>query len=790
MRGCAAKIVAVLVLSAMAVPVRAASPADVEDALAKAKKYLHSQQKDGNFERVQKPVKETQFGSDVTGPQWGGQTALAVFALLVAGEDPQGPELVKPIEFLMNAELTGTYALGMRAQVLMLLPKNPATEKLIRADMKRLIGLMKTKGNAEGFYDYDAEGNSYSLSRAQYAVLGVWAAAQSGQEVERAYWAKVEKAWIKAQEQDGGWRYWPHSKQYPVTAGITAVGVATLFIIQDQLYFDRGLDCKDPTEIPAIEKGLAWLGKNFDRVASDTKLEREYPNPNLYAIERVGVAGGLKYIGKHDWYKFGSDYLLRTQKKNGSWGGSYSLLADTCFGVIFLSRGRAPVIFNKLDWIADRKSAGGNWNRRPRDVANATRWIGRSAERDFNWQIVDLKSPIEDWHDAPILYVSGSDPLKIDKPHVEKMRRYAEEGGMILINADCGRGGFVGSARKLASEMFPSYEFRELPADHPIYTSHFARTKWKTKPSVLGLSNGVREMLILIPQADPAKAWQRGAVRGSEDTWQLAANLAFYASDQTELKYKGERQFIAADPKIKTTASLKLARLQYKGNWDPEPGGWRRLRNVLRVQDKLDLAIEPVVLGSGKLDGVKVAHLTGTTKIKLDDASKAQLKKFVAGGGMLIVDAAGGSAAFATSIEAEMESLGTGAKLNALPPDHSLFGAKEDLKISYRAFAKKALTGQGNAPRIKAVRVGDRLGILFSREDLSAGLVGNAVGGILGYSPDTATEIVRRMILRAANIKPAPTSQPTKSVEKPKKSGSKKKETPAVSAPASGTGLD
>jgi hypothetical protein len=794
MRWSAARIVAVLVVALIAAPARAASPVDVDAAIAKAKKYIYSQQKNGNWERVERPVKDTQFGSDVTGPQWGGQTALALFALLVAGEDPQSKELAPAIEFLMKAELTGTYALGMRAQVLLLLPKSPAVDKLMRDNTKQLIGLMKTKGPGEGFYDYDAEGNSYSLSRAQYAVLGVWAAAQSGVEVERQYWAKVEKAWVAAQEKDGGWRYQHHNNQYPATAGITAVGIATLFIIQDQLYTTRGLDCKDPTEIPAIEKGIAWMSKNFNRVASDQKVEREYPNPNLYAVERVGVAGGLKYIGTHDWYKFGCEYLLRMQKKNGSWGGSYSLLSDTCFGVAFLSRGRAPVIFNKLDWIADKKSAGGNWNRRPRDVANATRWIGRSSERDFNWQIVNLESPIEDWHDAPILYLSGSDPLKIDKPSVEKMRRFTEDGGMLLINADCGRGGFIGSARKLASEMYPSYEFRELPADHPIYTTNFSRAKWKTKPSLLGVSNGVRELIILIPQADPAKAWQRGAFRGSEESWQLAANLVFYASDQAELKYKGERHFIADDPKAKTTASLKVARLQYKGNWDPEPGGWRRLRNVLRTQDKLDLTIEPVELATGKLDGVKVAHLTGTTKIKLDDAAKAQLKKFVADGGMLIVDAAGGSAAFASSVEADMESLGTGAKLEALPPDHSLFGAKDELKISYRAFAKKVLTGKTNVPRVKAVRVGDRPAILFSREDLSAGLVGNAVGGIVGYSPETATQLVRRMILRAANMPAAaPSTQPAKSTEKTEKPKSKKKSKKAIPAdPAtnSGTGLD
>ncbi len=75
--------------------------------------------------------------------------------------------------------------------------------------------------------------------------------------------------------------------------------------------------------------------------------------------------------------------------------------------------------------------------------------------------------------------------------------------------------------------------------------------------------------------------------------------------------------------------------------------GWRRLRNVLRSGDGVDLAVTTVDLGSGSLDGVKLAHLTGTNKLSLGDAGKTQLRKFVEAGGTLLVDAAGGSAAFA-----------------------------------------------------------------------------------------------------------------------------------------------
>ena len=68
-------------------------------------------------------------------------------------------------------------------------------------------------------------------------------------------------------------------------------------------------------------------------------------------------------------------------------------------------------------------------------------------------------------------------------------------GGLILFNADCADQEFVNSivgATGIGKKLFPKYEFRELPAEHPIFTrQQFLRKNWKNPPSVLALSNGV-----------------------------------------------------------------------------------------------------------------------------------------------------------------------------------------------------------------------------------------------------------------------------------------------------------
>jgi hypothetical protein len=197
---------------------------------------------------------------------------------------------------------------------------------------------------------------------------------------------------------------------------------------------------------------------------------------------------------------------------------------------------------------------------------------------------------------------------------------------------------------------------------------------------------------------------------------------------------------------------VKLARLQYAGNWNPEPAGWRRLATHLLNTQSLQLDVEPVQLGSGKLADFKLAHLTGTTSLKLNDAAAAELKQFVEAGGTLLVDAAGGSPEFALAAETELtKALGQPLARDPLPPDHAVYtqAASPITAFTYRDFARSRL-GHITTPRIRTISVNGRPAVFFSAEDLSAGLVGQSVDGITGYTPKTALAIMSNLITAAS----------------------------------------
>jgi hypothetical protein len=747
----------------------AASPEEVDKALTRATAFIYAQQNNGLWEAAPAPPTPAEVEEKASSPlggQYGGQTALAVYALLAAGESPQSDKLAKAIQFLKTVDIKGTYALGLRTQMYPFLPPSKDVRDEALADVKRFESAVFTTGEAKGLYDYllDSKRNyRFDHSVSQYGVLGVWACERAGVEVSSPFWQIMEDGWNRDQNADGSWSYGEGgaatasynpkpraSRRLEDRASMTVAGVATLFITQDYLHASMGIKCSGNVVNPHIEAGLKWISDNFENVFTDkTALAPYY---GLYGVERVGVASGRKYLGKVNWYQRGSDFLVSEQGARGNWGS----LTETCFATLFLSRGRAPVIFNKLQYF-DAAGKEGVWNQRPRDVANLTHWVAKQTERDLNWQIVNLSGPPDELLDAPVLYISGNKPLKFSPADEAKLRQYCEEGGLIYGNPDCGSSEFSDSFRKLGSRLFHMYEFHELPKSHVIFTGEqYPRTQWKPAPSVLGLSNGVRELMILA-QMDGARAWQLQEAGRKMADFEFPANVLLYAIDKQNLVEKGATYFVRENPTAPVTRTIKLARLSYAGNWDPEPAGWRRMQAILHNQSHIKLDVSVVKLGENRLgngsgNGPRVAVLTGTAATQFTAEARKEIKDFVDGGGTLIVDNAGGKGEFASSAENELVLIfgaDTGAQLKehlpAASPIYNLPGGAIT-EFSYRSYAKQTL-GSLRAPMLSAITINGRQAVYFSRLDLSAGIVGQPTDGIIGYSPATATRIMTNLVI-------------------------------------------
>ena len=134
------------------------------------------------------------------------------------------------------------------------------------------------------------------------------------------------------------------------------------------------------------------------------------------------------------------------------------------------------------------------------------------------------------------------------------------------------------------------------------------------------------------------------------------------------------------------------------------------------------------------------------------------LKKYLDDGGFLVIDAAGGSVAANLSMEALMGRLCPGATIGRILDDHEIYSAKfggDDIRsVTYRKFTSTR-EPNSNRSRLRGVSVNGRIVAILSADDLTAGMVGYPTDGIVGYSPASATELMRNIILwRMAKLSP------------------------------------
>jgi len=157
-----------------------------------------------------------------------------------------------------------------------------------------------------------------------------------------------------------------------------------------------------------------------------------------------------------------------------------------------------------------------------------------------------------------------------------------------------------------------------------------------------------------------------------------------------------------------------------------------------------------VKLGMGKLGAAyQVAHLTGTSPAMLPAAAQAELKKFVDGGGTLIVEAAGGRVEFAATAEKMLLEIFRPAAMKVLPLDHAVYSAGQKItRPEFRHFVRK-MPGKAGRLTLRGMEIGGKVRVFYSPADISVGLVGQPVDGIDGYERGTAMGIMENMILYA-----------------------------------------
>jgi hypothetical protein len=599
-------------------------------------------------------------------------------------------------------------------------------------------------------------------SNSQYGLLGVWAAAETGIEVPRTYWESVQSHWETWQLRNGQWGYAAPDQEG--THAMTCGGVASLWVTYDWLVAPKSSDAVGRSPMSkSLEKGMKWLETSDNAINTPILGKTHYFGYDLFSIERVGLASGFKYFGANDWYRTLAAKSVKTQFPSGAWGrddGNPDALIETAYQILFLAHGRHPIFMNKLRFEKgqgeqlDGKPLPGYWTNRPRDVANLTRFAARELERPLNWQVVDLNRDWHDWLDCPVLYIASHSPPGMTDADYAKLRQFAEAGGLIFTHADGGDPDFTRwVVEELSPKVFPNRKAEPLPQDHPIYSFHYDLKK--ARLPLWQVSNGSRLLLVHSP-SDLSTAWQKRSDRTQTPLFQLGMHLFLYAAGKADFRNRIDSPYVPPAPQGEE-GTVGVARVKYDGDWDPEPGAWRRFANL--YQWEMDVNVPVTAVEFSALDPRKtpVAHLTGNGAVKFSDADAAAVRNYVEAGGKLLVDPCGGSKEFNTSVRDDLLAKAfSKTPPKAVPPTHPLIASAdpetEPLTLRLRSWAADQL--KMKAPTLEMIEAGEGV-VILSQVDITTGLLGTNTITTIGYDSPIAQAICWRLLEWAGSSMPA-----------------------------------
>lgn len=735
--------------------------------------------------------------SDPAG-QPGGMTGLCTLALLNAGVSADDPTVRQALSYLrkMSAEdIDATYSVAL--QTMVFCRAEPDRDRAQILENVRWFEKTQVKTPpGEGGWSYP--GIAPDNSNSQFALLALHEAERIGVSASDETWNAARQYWENCQNADGSWGY---RRSVPGTGSMTCAGIAALIITSQMVHQadarvdGENIDCcrRATADNDRIRRGLDWLARHFS--VSANPQEDAWLYYYLYGLERVGRLSSQRFIGGHDWYREGAAHLL--ELKSGRAGGASGGLAEawvgpsrtiesepliaTSFALLFLAKGRRPVLLGKMKFGDE-----GDWNRHRSDAANITDYTQRRWEMDLTWQTVDLADAgVSDLRQSPVLYFAGfASPLpsspEAQQETAQKLRDYVDRGGFILAEPACPGGGFDQGFRRLIELAFPEPEYRLklLPPEHPVWRAEEPVPPAYLRP-LLGIEFGCRTSVIYVPPDENGRpslsclwelartgrdtSYPEGVQKRIDAAKSLGVNILAYATNrQLEYKYAFFRPSTERNAGETTRRNaLAVASLRHPGGCTVAP---RAIVNLLEAaQRELGLRVEPVEedldITDPRLFDYHIAFMHGRNGFRLTDEERQRLRTFAERGGTVLADAVCANRAFAESFAHEMSAIFPERPLEPIPPDDPLLTTRYggfDLRQVTRRDPQPAGPNEPLAvarrqvpPELLGVRIDDRWAVIFSPYDLSCALEKFDSVECRGYTPEDAARIGVNCILYA-----------------------------------------
>ena len=502
-----------------------------------------------------------------------------------------------------------------------------------------------------------------------------------------------------------------------------------------------------------MNKGIDWLANHFD-VRQNFGHGQQWKYYYLYALERAGRLTGVRFFGQNDWYRIGAEEIVKDQKKfGGFWqvGGQENELVATSFALLFLAKGRAPVLINKL-----RHSPEQDWNSDPDDVRNIVSLVAEDWKNLLAWQVVDPRTAtIQELLQAPIAFITGHEAPEFSVQAKENLKLFVEQGGFIFADACCHSRAFDAGFKRLMRELFPdpSVELKALPDDHPVW-----RAKHLLGPDIhplLGIDHGCRTVVIYSP-ADLSCYWNQlersptnlAVIKATK----VAQNVIDYATGREmpadKLVIRDVVDFKTDQPKRchSNREAQAQRRLEYRPPGDSQSDGSpSQAAAEFRRCDQT----ERLAAARPQLDVLPADLPARHTAVAFDNSDLEALRQHLdPGQGTLFADAACGSPAFDASFRRFVAELMPNNPLVPIPPDDELLSSKVGYDLKDVRFTQAAGGARG-FPQLEGVKIDNHWAIIYSKLDIGCALERHTGLECKGYTHESAVRIAANIVIYA-----------------------------------------
>lgn len=180
-------------------------------------------------------------------------------------------------------------------------------------------------------------------SNTHFAILGLWAARRHEVPTERSFALLARRFRTSQDGGGGGWAY-GYTKGGAGSAGpMTSIALLGL-AIGNALAVDKEGNRAEQDQ--GVVKAFTMLANGVGTPAGTTVGRPSVKDAgglyHLWALERIAVLYDLPTLGDKDWYRWGMEILVGSQKADGSWadGGfpGETPVVNTAFAVLFLRR--------------------------------------------------------------------------------------------------------------------------------------------------------------------------------------------------------------------------------------------------------------------------------------------------------------------------------------------------------------------------------------------------------------------------------------------------------------------